>query len=50
MKRHTFTVVATDFAGDNQLNRDRLVKFTKNTASASAKLRVTPKPQFVITR
>lgn len=50
MKRHAFTVVAADFASDNQLNRDRLVKLTKNTASTSAKLPITPKPQFVITR
>ena len=44
MKRHTLTVVATDLASDNQLDWDRLVKFTKNTASTSAKFPITPEP------
>lgn len=50
MKRHTFTVVATDLASDDQLDWDRLVKFTKNTAGTSAKFPITPEPQLVLTR
>ena len=44
MKHHTFTMVAANLASDDQLDWDRLVKFTKNTASTSAKFPITPEP------
>ena len=48
MKANTFTMIAPQFSSSNQLNRDSLVKFAKNSAGADAKLSIAPKPQLVI--